>query len=346
MSASVSEQWKASGSTKEGGSGEVTAGPHLCEEHLPSSGDGPPQKGCCCCRGCLNWGPALEGEYLSKDVEINKLRQQQVKGKGQQEASLQNGCSTFVARHGHLGGDSEDQIVTGRPQAIETERHRTCFCCLSQPEIAARRGLYRCCWCCPHNDCRVPIAQALERALGEGSLAETDADTFQPLLQPQQQEQQQQDQSSSGDSEGGEADAEGGTEGEADAETLEPPEPNADREKVKDTEAGGDGDTRRKEETAGVLGETNETVGSPETESTRETGGREQRAAEGETKECSTFPSLLRCIPGGDTSVLAGLIKLPQPAPPSVPQTVKTAWKPADTKVHLDVKPLHLKTQN
>lgn len=46
-----------------------------------------------------------------------------------------------------------------------------------------------------------------------------------------------------------------------------------------------------------------------------------------------SYHEILKTIPGGPSSVLSQLLKLPLPAPPSAPQLLETAFKPADTKV-------------
>lgn len=68
-----------------------------------------------------------------------------------------------------------------------------------------------------------------------------------------------------------------------------------------------------------------------------EAGGQTaQRARAGTNRELGKpqpFRYLLGSIPGGDTSLLASLLKLPLPAPPSAQQIIESAWRPAKTKV-------------
>ncbi|KAL8429379.1 hypothetical protein Efla_001217 [Eimeria flavescens] len=284
------------------------------------SSEGAKKKGCCCCRGCLTWGSAAEPAEKGKQQQQQQQQEERETGEGWSSAE-------DVGRRRETGGAAEE--------AGCAQENTLCLCCSAQPEIAARRQASRCCCCCPFNDCRAPLAEALARALAQGACP-TDASMLQQTLQQQHGQRQQQHQEQQPKQQhllntDALREAEPGGGGEPGAVSVS----SSTKRETEDA-----GASSRKEGRVAAAAEEacesshNNTPFGAEAEETApdnavpQGGGRHQAE-----KQQQAFPSLLQSITGGSSSVLASLVKLPLPAPPSAAQMLQTAWRVADTKL-------------
>ncbi|KAL8275570.1 hypothetical protein Esti_000521 [Eimeria stiedai] len=220
------------------------------------------------------------------------------------------GCLTWSFYAETHEADNQQQQQQKADDKRSHRRSDSCSCCSLQPVVAARRHLSRCCCLCPFNDCRGPIAQALVKALEEENPLKDG-----PMLQQEHHEQHEQQEQQS-------------------FVSREEPETGVKQQLEVDRM-----DFERKtEQTLGSLQSLGRVgAAASQTEgggaSAQARGHRDTEGASRAARQPQSFSSVLRTVPGGDTSVLESLVKLPLPAPPSAPQMLETAWKPSATKL-------------
>ena len=197
----------------------------------------------------------------------------------------------------------------------------------------------RCCCFCPYRDCRLLLLKAAEKALRETKPVSREETPQEPQQQQQQQQRQQQQQQPTESLRAGtERGEQTETAEETEAETNEEKETEQEKETEEEqqTEAADTPENRDPADPASSAAAGAAAIaaaaGSVNDETTKER--KKTQTASGVERGPMLQQQLQQTLPAADASLLPLLLQLPLPSPPSAPQIVETAWRPAETKAN------------